>query len=158
MRFESDYEFPPVIVWDALVDAELVSGWLAEATVAPEVGGEYSLGISRPGQPLFAGRVTAMHPLELLRIQDEGGGIEFSLEEVEGGSRGTSTHLTVVVEASINRQFSASLQADWLVNLEQLEDLLRGHPVDWAHWRRDREAGWARHLDDVQGRHSGSLS
>jgi len=158
MRFESDYEFPAVIVWDALVDAELVSGWLAEATVTAGLEGEYTLHISRPGHSLFAGRVTGIRPRELLRVEDEGGVIEFSLDELEGGSRGTSTHLTVVVEARMNRQFSASLQADWLVNLEQLEDLLRGHPVDWAHWRRDREAGWARHLEEVQGRHSSSLS
>jgi hypothetical protein len=29
-----------------------------------------------------------------------------------------------------------------MIGLDQLEELLRGHPVDWANWDRDRMGTW----------------
>ncbi|MBC7590190.1 MAG: SRPBCC domain-containing protein, partial [Salinibacterium sp.] len=43
LHFERMYEFAPLIVWDALIDADLVSGWLADALIDPRPGGEYTL-------------------------------------------------------------------------------------------------------------------
>ena len=50
MHFERDFEFSPAIVWDALIDPDLVAGWLAEARIDPVLGGQYSLRwMTRPG-------------------------------------------------------------------------------------------------------------
>ncbi|MEP6480961.1 MAG: SRPBCC domain-containing protein [Rhodoglobus sp.] len=153
----SDFEFPRVIVWDALLDSELVSGWLAEALIVPEAGGEYNLHwVHHPGQPQSHGRITVFQPLERLVVDTSDGVLlTFELRELPGGSRGTSTNLSVAVDDSASGDATAAsdvtrMRADWLTNLDQLEDLLRGHPVDWAHWNRDRHAAWARHLGEAQ--------
>lgn len=149
---EGDFEFPRVIVWDALLDPDLVSGWLGGASITPEVGGRYDLRwLHRPGRPESHGRVTLLEPLEHLQVDTaDAGRLQFDLLELAGGSRGTSSRLRVTVAASGDVVLDARAKADWLTNLDQLEDLLRGHPVDWANWERDRQASWSRHLGDAQ--------
>jgi uncharacterized protein YndB with AHSA1/START domain len=146
--FECDYEFSPVVVWDALVDSDLVSGWLAEAAITPEVGGEYNLRwLHRMGQPDTFGRITDMQPLERLAVDTSDSVlVTFELLELPVGLRGTSTRLRVTVDGP---EADARVKADWLTNLDQLEDLLRGHPVDWANWERDRYDSWRRHLGEA---------
>lgn len=150
--FECDFEFPRVIVWDALLDPDLVSGWFAEALITPEVGGEYNLRWAhREGQPRTPGRISVMHPLERLDVDTtDAGRIRFELTELPVGSRGTSTRMRVTVDASGDVVLDARAKADWLTNLDQLEDLLRGHPVDWANWDRDRHDAWIRHLGEAE--------
>lgn len=151
LRFERDYEFSSSIVWEALIDADLVSGWLAEATIVPEIGGEYVL--RWRSQATSFGRISRLHTPEHLVIDaPDLGSIRFDLEEFPGGSRGISTRLQVNIEHEIEAVFAARIKADWLTNLDQLEDLLRGHPVDWANWERDRQDSWTQHLDEI--RHS----
>lgn len=152
LRFERDYELPRVIVWDALVDSDLVSGWLAEASITPEVGGRYYLRWShRVGQPDSPGRIILIAPLDRLDVDTVNvGRMSFQLEELEGGSRGSSTRLTVAVDVAIEPVFAPRVKADWLTNLDQLEDLLRGHPVDWSRWDRDRHEAWTQHLGEVE--------
>ena len=146
--FETEYEFPRVIVWDALIDPDLVSGWLAEASIVPEVGGEYTLRrLHLVGHPQSFGRISLLEPAERLDVEMSNGRLSFELVEIAGGSRGTSTRLRVRVENDVEPAFEARTKADWLVNLEQLEQLLRGHPVDWANWDRDHHAAWSRYLD-----------
>ena len=130
--FERDYEFPRVIVWDALVDSELVSGWLAEAEIVPEVGGQYNLTWPRRNAASTFGRITVLQSLERLWVETtDAGRLQFELEELPGGSRGTSTRLRLTVDVEIEPAFAPRVQADWELALEQLEELLRGHPVDW---------------------------
>ena len=43
LRFEHSYDLAREIVWDALVDPDLVSGWLAEADIEPRLHGRYDL-------------------------------------------------------------------------------------------------------------------
>lgn len=150
--FESDYEFARVIVWDALVDADLVSGWLAEAAITPEVGGGYNLRWAhRAGQPSSLGRITVLQPLDRLTVDTtDAGRVQFELRELPGGLRGESTRLRVTLDASGDVVLDARAKADWLTNLEQLEDLLRGHPVDWAHWERDHHGAWFQHLGEAE--------
>lgn len=151
--FERDFEFAPVIVWDALLDADLVSGWLAEAAVEPDVGGAYNLRwVHRVGQPETLGRITVLQPLERLHVDTTTMGLlRFELEPVPGGARGTSTRLVLRVDVEVEPVFAARVKADWLTTLDQLDDLLRGHPVDWANWERDRQESWSQHLEDVAG-------
>jgi uncharacterized protein YndB with AHSA1/START domain len=152
LRFERDYAFPRVIVWDALVDADLVSGWLAEAVIDPEVGGRYDLtSVHRPGHPMTRGRIAEFAPHDRLGITiGDGGQVDFELEEVPGGNRGTSTRLRLSVQVEVEPAFVPVLKADWLTNLDQLHDLLFGHPVDWANWGPEMHETWAQHRDEVR--------
>jgi uncharacterized protein YndB with AHSA1/START domain len=148
-----ELEFPRVIVWDALVDEDLVSGWLAEAQIEPELGGRFDLTwLHRPGSAATTGEITELVRFDRLDVLTSDSGVwSFGLEEFEGGSRGTSTRLSLTIRIDVEPAFSARVRADWLVNLDQLEELLRGHPVDWTHWDRDHHAAWARHFRNTAG-------
>lgn len=151
MVFERDLGFAPVIVWDALLDQDLVSGWLADAVIDPQVGGQYNLRwTNRVGAPESLGRITALQPLQRLHVDTTASGLlRFELEERAGGSRGTSTLLVLTVDVEVEPVFAARVKADWLTSLDQLDELLRGHPVDWAHWERDHHEAWVQHLAEA---------
>ena len=68
-----------------------------------------------------------LHPV--LRLADFPE-VRLSAEEVPGGTRGTSTRVTVEV-AVPDPRFRTALVATWQTRLDQLENLLRGHPVVW---------------------------
>lgn len=151
MRFEREVDLPPVIVWDALIDPDLLGGWLADAVVEPRVGGRYDLAWRHPaGRPPTVGRIEVLEPPARLEIAtDTLGMLRFVLQEVPGGARGTSTLLSVGIGREVEAAFTARMRADWLQSLDQLEGLLRGHPVDWAHWERDHGGSWTRHLRET---------
>jgi uncharacterized protein YndB with AHSA1/START domain len=139
------YDLPVAIVWDALVDEVLVEGWLAVARIDPRVGGQYWLDwqSGRAGAPT-TGTVTTFEPPGRLVIKtDNIGSLDFTLESVPGGTRGTSTDLRLLVRQDIEPRLLALTHANWQSSLDQLEDLLRGHPVDWSTWQSDRGEAWA---------------
>lgn len=131
-------DLPPTIVWAALVDPVLVEGWLhpTERLVdAPEDG-------------------VVVHLLEepslLATSSPQLGELRFVLTPTGGGSRGTSTELELEVELSARQESPearASLVAAWDARLDQLHDLLHGHPVDWE--RPAGESDDGEHLDRV---------
>ncbi|TAL45284.1 MAG: hypothetical protein EPN91_02725 [Salinibacterium sp.] len=136
-RFERDYGLPRVIVWDALIDPDLVSGWLGEAEITPEIDGEYDLR-AHPEDPSrkTLGRIVALRHLERLDVETSDLGlINFRLTELPGGSRGTSTRVQLAVEVELE-DGADTIDADWERRLDQLGALLRGHPVDWANWEK----------------------
>lgn len=140
---ERDYDLPPQIVWDALVDPDLVSGWLATARVEAHPGGRYDLAWNTPGGGISLGTVELAEAPALLQVATSNiGRLRFELERLPGGTRGSFTRLTFTITAETDPRFSATTYAYWESNLDQLEDLLRGHPVDWANWQRDRGAAW----------------
>jgi len=68
-----------------------------------------------------------LHPvLQLNDFTD----VRISADEVPGGTRGTSTRVTVEV-AVPDPRFREALLQTWLTRLDQLENLLRGHPTVW---------------------------
>lgn len=150
--FTRDIDLPRVIVWDALVDPDLVSGWLAEAEIEPVVGGVYNLvwAHRKTESPTF-GRITLLQHPERLTVDTANLGIlEFSLTAMDGGFRDTGTRVQVTVELPDGDLSSlARITADWLTNLEQLEELLHGRPVDWVNWERDRHDSWAQRFHDA---------
>jgi len=152
IRLTRDLEFPRVIVWDALTDPDLIAGWLAGADVEAELGGRYDLmWLHRPETAVTAGQITGFLPVERLDIlTSDAGAVSFVLEELEGGSRGTSTRLNLSIDIDVEPVFLARVKVDWLVYLDQLDELLHGHPVDWANWDRDRHDAWTRHLDEAR--------
>lgn len=153
VRVTRVFEFPRVIVWDALLDEDLVAGWLGEAQIEGELGGRYDLTwLHLAGSAVTPGHITELVPLERLDLETrDAGSLGFTLEELEGGSRGTSTRLSLIVAADVEAAFLGRVKADWLVRLDQLNELLRGHPVDWAHWDRDWLDVWNGYLLGARG-------
>ena len=68
-----------------------------------------------------------LHPVLLLEDFTD---VRLSAEEVPGGTRGTSTRVTVEV-AVPDPRFAGALHETWQTRLDQLENLLRGHPTVW---------------------------
>jgi uncharacterized protein YndB with AHSA1/START domain len=150
-------DLPPVIVWDALVDPDLLAGWLGEVRMLPS---DHSAGNSgSTARPLSAfefrwpgssparvitGTVSALQAPRLLRVEtDNRGRIEFTLVSIVGGSRGLSTELELRVDSSIQLSSATTVRDEWQTSLDRLEQLLHGHPVDWVNLdtRSDGSAG-----------------
>ncbi|NYG99722.1 hypothetical protein FJ656_00700 [Schumannella luteola] len=130
-------DLPPGIVWEALVDPVLVEGWLHP-----------SLTLLGDGALLVA-----EEPEVLLEVDHaEFGQVRILLDPVAGGTRGTATVVTVELPALGDLRFSPPIAAGWSVRLHQLADLLRGHPVDWDHWERDRGSEYREQLELAQQR------
>ncbi|MEO5922151.1 MAG: hypothetical protein ABIQ01_13510 [Pseudolysinimonas sp.] len=116
---ERRIDLPRAIVWDALIDPVLVEGWL-HPTARPLAGATGERLDPAPGE-------TAV----LETVLDPFGHIRFELDERDGGTRGTVT---------VFRVRCGSL-AGWSDRVDDLENLLRGHPVDWtAHPAAERHA------------------
>jgi hypothetical protein len=107
---ERRIDLPRAIVWDALLDPVLVEGWLHPT--ARLLDGDVQARID-PVAGETAVLATVLEPFGALR---------FELDELEGGTRGTSTAF----------RLSAADPADWADRVDDLENLLRGHPVDWG--------------------------
>ncbi len=106
---ERRIDLPRAIVWDALLDPVLVEGWL------------------HPTARLLDGVEERIDPVEgrtavLATVLEPFGALRFELDEVEGGTRGTSTVLRLTGAGSV----------EWSDRVDDLENLLRGHPVDWG--------------------------
>jgi uncharacterized protein YndB with AHSA1/START domain len=66
---ERKIELPPPIVWDALVDPDLVAGWLAGAGIDLRVGGRYDLIWQRDGvRRVGPGVITELREGRLLTV------------------------------------------------------------------------------------------
>ncbi len=125
-----EIDLPRAIVWDALVDPVLVEGWL------------------HPSHRLIEGTsiLQLEEPIALEVESDELGHLLMDLEETPGGTRGARTRLTIAVLRSTDDRRRATAIATWSIRLDQLERLLRGHPVDWDHWERDHGADYRAYL------------
>jgi uncharacterized protein YndB with AHSA1/START domain len=131
-----------------LVDEILVEGWLAAAKIEAHRGGSYLLNW-QSGTTLAPtnGTIVEFDPPRRLVIEtDNIGDLEFTLAELEGGTRGTSTALTLLLRVDTDIRLLGSTTAYWQSNFDQLEALLRGHPVDWDNWQRDRGEVWAEYF------------
>ena len=150
--FEQEYDLPPAIVWDALIDPDLVGGWLAEAEIDPRIGGRYDLRWFSPiASGTSLGEIADLLDGELLVVELENvGTVSFTLLPVPGGTRGEATRLVVRIDGHTEPRLAAGASAAWITSLEQLEDLLRGHPVDWSTWRVDHGEQWAAHLERLR--------
>lgn len=154
LRFVQVYDLPPEIVWDALVDSDLVSGWLAEADIEPRVGGRFDLDWRHfdPARTT-TGEIIGLDDLRELVVDTDNFGVTtLRLTAIASGTRGRSTQLTVVVDALADLQFTPMIAATWRLSLEQLDELLHGHPVDWARWQAERSQRWVDLLEEQHGR------
>jgi len=152
-------DLPALIVWDAVSDGDMVSGWLAEATVEQHVGGDFWFEwMTVPDRSLAsaAGGIVSRF--------DEGRQIEytflhegevtarfhFRLEEVPGGPRDRQTDLLVTVSGLLPAGIANVLKASWRLHLDLLEDLVHGIPVDWETCEAEHGATWRRYLAELE--------
>lgn len=150
-------DLPPVIVWDALVDPDLLAGWLGEMRVLssdqsagqpgraarPMRTFEFRWPGSSPRQSTI-GTVSVLEAPRRLRVEtDNRGRIEFTLMSIAGGLRGSSTELELRIDSGIEPVFATTVREEWQTSLDRLEQLLHGHPVDWAnlHTQSDGSTG-----------------
>ena len=128
IRIERDLDLPRSIVWEALVDAALVEGWLhpSERLVTGTSPVEYR----EPDDPA--------EPAVLEVISASFGDVRIVLTRLDGGTRGESTRLALTVSDEWGRR--TEREALWALRLDQLEALLRGRPVDWSRWPTQHRA------------------
>ena len=122
IRLERDIDLPRTIVWEALVDPVLVEGWLHPSERL--VSGTTPVEFREPD--------AASEPAVLEVISPAFGDVRIVLDRVDGGTRGEGTHVELTVSDEWGRR--SERQALWALRLEQLAELVRGHPVDWADW------------------------
>ncbi|MBK4347547.1 SRPBCC domain-containing protein [Lacisediminihabitans changchengi] len=115
-----DLDLPPGVVWPALVDPELLAGWLAETSIDDEM----QVVLRRQDGTEIRGTITEFVEAEVLCVDSERGSVALRLKEHSGGLRGSWTALTVEAAASV-----ASIET-WNDALERLEQLLHGRPSD----------------------------
>ena len=145
LRFEHSYDLARQIVWDALVDPDLVSGWLAEADIEPRLHGRYDLNWSHfTLVRATTGEIIELDEPRLLVVDTDNFGVT-TITLTQTGPR--ETLLSVTVDALADLQFTPMIAATWRLSLEQLSELLRGHPVDWRRWKVERSARWLELLD-----------
>lgn len=130
---DREIDLSPAIVWDAFIDPVLVSGWLGDAVIDPRPGGGFDLAwLGSVDVPASFGVIEQLMPRELLEIStDRHGRIRVVLRPLDGGSRGQATLVTVTVAVETAAAFLPRVRERWTTALDQLEELLRGHPMEW---------------------------
>jgi uncharacterized protein YndB with AHSA1/START domain len=162
LSFGRRLDLPRGIVWDALVDPVLVSGWLGEAEIDPVPGGRFDVSPGAPEhrRPAALGRgvvvaMAAPRELEVESAEEAGAApvrIRFVLDDVPGGPRDRSTAITVTVTSPTPFARPEEAGAAWLTHLDLLHDLLHGRIADWDRWAADREPAWLAHRADTARR------
>ena len=155
LSFGRRLDLPRAIVWDALVDPVLVSGWLGEADIDAVPGGRFDV---RPGAPagrrppgLRRGVVVAIAaPGELdIESASEAGAtpirLRVVLDDIPGGPRDRSTEITVTITSAAPLPDPEAVTAAWRTHLDLLHDLLHGRVADWDRWEADWEPVWRAH-------------
>lgn len=154
IEFVRGLTWSPAIVWDALTDDVLIDGWLALASVEPRIGGEYRLRWTDYTLAETIGVITEFVPLRRLVIDtDNIGTLDFTLSRGVGGPRDVITLLTLRISVLTDPRMLASTRAYWRSNLDQLEELLRGRPVDWSNWQNVRGPVWEEYLREESHGH-----
>jgi len=152
-------DLPALIVWDAVTDADMVSGWLAEASIEQGDGGEFWFEwMSVPDRSLSSAAGGVVTRFEEGRAVDytfvhEGevsARFLIRLQEVPGGPRDRQTELSVTVSGFMPAGIANVLKASWRLHLDLLEDLVHGRPVDWSTCEAEHGATWRRYLAELE--------
>jgi uncharacterized protein YndB with AHSA1/START domain len=145
LSIERWFDLPREVVWEALVDPVLAEGWLHPVS---RLAGDTEAEEFDPVE--FTEPESPSVPAVLHVRSGELGEVRFELTEVAEGTRGRSTELRLVVGGQGEARFHAPVVATWRTRLDQLEQLLRGHPVDWDHWERDHGADYEQYLAEAR--------
>ena len=120
IRLERVVALPREVVWEALVDPVLVSGWLHPD--ARLVEGATPVLYIEPETPTGRAVLEVVSPVF--------GEVRLELVPVPDGPRGESTRLAVWARGEWGSL--ANRRRFWTARLDRLESLLRGHPADWS--------------------------
>jgi uncharacterized protein YndB with AHSA1/START domain len=157
--FRRVIDLPALIVWDAVSDPDMVSGWLAEASIEQEEGGDFwfewmtvpdrslasaSGGIVTRFEEGSAVDYTFLHEGEVTAC------FRLRLQELPGGPRDRQTELVVTVSGFLPAGIANVLKASWRMHLDLLADLVHGQPVDWATCEAEHGATWRRYLAELE--------
>ncbi|KDP92398.1 MULTISPECIES: SRPBCC family protein [Clavibacter] len=152
-------DLPALIVWDAVSDADMVSGWLAEASIEQMDGGDFWFEwMTQPDRSLASASGGVITRFE------EGRAIDYTfvhegevsarfllrLQEVAGGPRDRQTELGVTVSGYLPAGIANVLKASWRLHLDLLEDLVHGRPVDWTTCEAEHGPTWRRYLAELE--------
>lgn len=135
VRIERVIDLPRDIVWAALVDPVLVGGWLHPTERL--VSGTVASSFVEPDSAADAVLEVASPRFGFVRV---------SLGSLPGGTRGEATELRLVVRDEWGRHRERVML--WELRIDQLEDVLRGHPVNWASWSSAHRAQSAAASDE----------
>lgn len=122
IRLARDIDLPRAIVWEALVDPALVGGWLHPSERL--VNGTRPVEFREPDDPAVPASLEVVSPVF--------GTVRVVLARIPDGTRGEATRVELTVDGEWGRR--SDREALWTLRLEQLADLVRGHPVDWSEW------------------------
>jgi len=125
-------DLSPAIVAPAFTDPVLVEGWLHPTARLVPTG--TSDPIIRAGAPWI---VEPGSP--------EWGSLRVELRAEGGGTRGAVTRVIIAESGLATEADRLDALALWNTRLDQLEDLLRGHPVSWSSWEADHGDAYARY-------------
>jgi uncharacterized protein YndB with AHSA1/START domain len=145
LTLERWLDLPREVIWDALVDPVLAEGWLHPSA---RLAGDSDADDLEPIRFLEPENPDATAVLEVRSA--ELGDVRFELTERAEGTRGRSTELRLTVGGHGDPRFNAPVVATWRTRLDQLEQLLRGHPVEWDHWERDHGADYEQYLAEAR--------
>lgn len=153
LEFVREVNFAPSIVFDALIDPDLLGGWLADAVVDPRVDGDFDLvWLAGASLPPTHGVITVLdEPFAIEVVTDNRGRIRFELSERKADDGGARTTLALTTDVAVDAIFLPRVVADWQISLDQLEALLHGRPVDWTTWDRDRSSAWREYFARAGG-------
>ncbi len=145
------YALPRAIVWDALVDPVLASGWLGELDIDPRVTGSYRLRYHAPAarrpHDLSSAVIRDLAEPEVLALEaGDGFQVRVRLDDVPGGPRNRSTILHLTVSVTAPAPVLAPDPAHVRTEASAAEQ--SAHPAAFAEAVRLR-AAWLLHLDQL---------
>lgn len=132
IRLERIVDLSPTIVVPAFTDPVLVEGWLHPLVRLVEGGS---------AEPVVAAGVPWSVEVQSLEL----GSLHVELRGEEGGTRGSVTRVIIEELALESEAERIDAIALWNTRLDQLENLLRGHPVRWSSWQADHGAAYERY-------------
>ena len=125
LLLERDYPVPIDRVWNALVEPEKLSRWLAKVTQDGQVGGTFAIDF---GSDRAGGKILVYDPPRSLAFEwgerGEDSVVRFDLEPSE---RGTKLRLTHTRQSA---EMAAGTGPGWHAHLEVLEIVLEGGEFD----------------------------
>ena len=130
VRFERQLSGSREAAWRALTDNELLSRWLAPATLEPRIGGKVAIDFG--GEQKVDGTVSAFEELELVEYSWTFPGEADSVLRLELADGDTTTTRLVLEHSLLPPDQAVGYGEGWHAHLDSLQALLEGGaPVDW---------------------------
>jgi len=130
VRFERWLDSPPMKVWAALTEPELLARWLGDTDIDPKVGGRYTIQWSSP----MTGTITMFEPERVLEytwfeksVNLPASRVRWELSPAQGGCRLVLTHRSV---KDADRGEAMGFLGGWEQLLDILPQAASGHRTE----------------------------